>query len=88
MREVMLTTIDNPFDPFDQWIEWFGYDRSKNYHTPQLLAHVTNTSIDLPQTEQLKDIEEAIDQIVETNPSGLYMKVVRERNQAEKVLGP
>lgn len=32
--EVMLTTEDNPFDPFTQYDEWYAFDYEKGYHTP------------------------------------------------------
>ena len=40
----MLTTIDNPFNPFDQFDEWFAYDVSKGYHTCSYLARIAKTS--------------------------------------------
>jgi hypothetical protein len=26
--EYMLTTVDNPYDPWTQWDEWFAWDQS------------------------------------------------------------
>ncbi len=30
---VRLTTVDNPYDPFTQWDEWYAYDEGKGYAT-------------------------------------------------------
>lgn len=27
----MLTTVDNPFDPFEQFTSWFMFDEEKGY---------------------------------------------------------
>ena len=75
MAEHMLTTIDNPYDPFTQWDEWFSWDANAGYHTPSYLARVTRSSDDLSEADQSLAIEEAIDEICELNPLGLYRKV-------------
>ena len=31
MEEVRITTIDNPFNPFTEWDEWFNFDLQKGY---------------------------------------------------------
>ena len=78
MRQSMLTTIDNPFNPFDQFDEWFAYDVSKGYHTCSYLARIAKTSDELsPQDEDLT-IEQAIDEIVRLNVLGIYRKVYKD----------
>ena len=78
MRQSMLTTIDNPFNPFDQFDEWFAYDFSKGYHTCSYLARIAKTSDELsPQDEDLA-IEQAIDEIVRLNVLGIYRKVYKD----------
>lgn len=71
----MLTTVDNPFDPFTQFAEWFVYDESLGYHTPAFLARVVRSSDELSEADQLLAIELAIDEIVSENVLGLYRKV-------------
>lgn len=36
MDDVLLTTIDNPYDPYTQWEEWYAYDREMGYCTCEL----------------------------------------------------
>lgn len=74
----MLTTVDNPFDPFTNWDEWYVYDEAKGYCTSGLLARITKTSNELSEKEQNEDIEEAIDEILELFPDGMYKKLTKE----------
>lgn len=75
--EYMLTTVDNPFDPFTQWDEWFVYDRRLGYDTPGLLARVVMSSDELSDTDQDRAIQEGIDEVVKYNVSGVHTKVSR-----------
>jgi hypothetical protein len=71
----MLTTVDNPFDPFTQFKEWFAYDTGMGYHTASFLARVAQTSDELSEADQHLAIQQAIDEIVRENVLGLYRKV-------------
>ena len=73
----MLTTVDNPFDPFANWDEWYAYDEAKGYCTSGLLARITKTSNELSEKEQNEDVEEAIDEILELFPDGMYKKLTK-----------
>lgn len=75
--ESMLTTIDNPYDPFTQFDEWFAWDTRAGYHTLNLLARVARTSPDLSEADLAQAEEDAIDEIVLYNVSGVHRKVVR-----------
>lgn len=72
---VMLTTVDNPFNPLTDWDDWYNYDESKGYYTSEYLARITKTSDDLGEQEQDQAMEEAIDEIIELNPDGFYKKI-------------
>lgn len=85
MKVAMLTTIDNPFDPFDQYDDWYAYDALLGYHTPQYLARIVITSDDLPVPLQNREIELGIDEIIEENINGLYKKVTREVEEPNAV---
>jgi len=73
--EYMLTTVDNPFDPFTQWDEWYAWDQNAGYHTPGLLARVARLGEDLPEGDQHLAIQLAIDEIVQENVLGVHRKV-------------
>lgn len=77
MIESMLTTTDNPFDPFTQFDEWNNFDHTHKYETLSFLARIVRTSDDLSEADQSLAIEQAIDEIVEQNVLGLHKKVSR-----------
>lgn len=77
IKEVMLTTSDNPFDPFNDFENWFRFDTSMNYHSCNYLARIARTSDELSDTDNALAIERAVDEIVQLNLSGNYKKVQR-----------
>jgi len=70
-----ITTIDNPYNPFTQWDDWYAYDESNGYHTCSYVARITITSIELSDEDQQIAIYNAINEIVRMNINGLYKKV-------------
>jgi hypothetical protein len=71
----MLSTMDNPYNPFTHFDEWFVFDERAGYHTTQYLARLTRSSPDLSDADQSVAIENAIDEIVRENINGMYKKV-------------
>ena len=78
MRVVTLTTKDNPFDPIEQFDEWYAYDLSLGYDTAGFLARVARVSDEMPPIFYNAAVEEAIDEIIEYNVTGNYVKIERE----------
>lgn len=78
MDDCMLTTTDNPYNPFTQWDEWLAFDESKGYYTCALLDRVTRSSDELSDDEQDLAIQQAIDEIIAENVSGVHRKVARQ----------
>jgi hypothetical protein len=71
----MLTTTDNPYNPFTQYDEWYAMDATLAHHTPGLLARYVVTSDELSDKDQEIAINQAIDEIVRDNPLGIWKKV-------------
>ena len=71
----MLTTVDNPFNPFTDYDRWNAYDEARGYFTANFLARVVVTSSELSEADQDVAIENAIDEIVKENVLGIYTKV-------------
>lgn len=78
MRRVALTTIDNPYDPFDEYPQWFAFDEGHGYGTSSFLARILGKVEDLGDAIREEAVEQAVDEIVEFNLLGLWIKVVRE----------
>lgn len=72
----MLTTIDNPYNPFNEFDEWRSYDETAGYNTLALLGRVVRTSSELSDSDQSLAIEEAIEEIVKYNVSGVHLKIL------------
>jgi hypothetical protein len=76
--DYMLTTVDNPFNPFTRFDEWLAYDMAMGYNTVAFLARIVKTSEELSETDQDLAIQRAIDEIVEENVSGVWRKVTKD----------
>lgn len=77
-KVAMLTTIDNPYDPFEDFSRWFVYDSEKGYNSCGLLAIMTGISDSF--TDDVNDylINEAIDSIIENDFMHIYKKIEKE----------
>ena len=78
MSDSMLTTVDNPYDPFTQYEEWLAYDMRMGYNTINYLGRMVISSPDISYDDQEMAIELAIDEIVKENVRGIYKKVTRD----------
>ena len=73
----MLTTVDNPFDPFEQFTSWFMFEEEKGYHTCSYLGRIARTSDQLSEEENELENERAIDEILKYDFRNIYKKVVQ-----------
>ena len=74
-ERVMLTTVDNPFDPFTQFDEWYAWDEAAGYHTTAFLARVVISSDELSEYDQRLAYEEGVNEIIRENVSGMHARV-------------
>ena len=73
----MLTTFDNPFDPFEQFTDWFMFDVEKGYNTCSYLARIAKLTEDMSDQEVNDEIERAIDEIIQYDFMNIYKKVTK-----------
>lgn len=76
-KQYCLTTIDNPFDPFEQFIPWYLFDVQQGYNSCAYLGRIAKTSEQLSDEENDREVERAIDEIIQYDFMGIYTKVVR-----------
>ena len=74
---VMLSTIDNPYDPFDNFSSWYMYDVESGYNSCAYLARIAKTSEQFTDAENDEEIERAIDEIIQYDFRNIYVKVKR-----------
>lgn len=75
MAKCALTTVDNPFDPFNQFSSWFQFDMDKGYGSCSYLDRIARTSDQLSEEENDCEIERAIDEIIKYDFMNVYRKV-------------
>ena len=73
----MLTTVDNPFDPFDNFSSWYMFDVESGYNSCAYLARIAKTSEQFTDLENEEEIERAIDEIIKYDFMNMYVKVKR-----------
>ena len=83
-EDQMLTTSDNPFNPFTEFDAWNAYDMEKGYYTCAYLARITRTSDELSDEDQELAIDQAMAEIMQFNLTGNYVLVTKE-NFEQKV---
>ncbi len=74
----MLTTLDNPFNPFIQWAQWYAFDAGKGHNTTAYLARIVKSSHELSENAETRAINDAIDEILDLNILGIYVAVTKE----------
>ena len=74
-KECTLTTFDNPFDPFEQFDQWFLFDVEKGYNSSSRLARIAKISDEMTEKEVNEEIERAIDEIIYYDVMNIYKKV-------------
>lgn len=77
-RVCAITTFDNPFDPIENFLDWYLFDEDKGYHTCAYLGRIARCSDEFTDEENERIQEEAIDEIIKYDMIGIYKKVVKQ----------
>lgn len=78
MKQSLLTTNDNPFNPFDDFHSWYAFDTEKGYNSCGKLMRVAKVSDEMTDFEENEEIERAIDEIIKYDDTDTYNKVSKE----------
>lgn len=73
-EDYMLTTYDNPYNPFTEFDRWFKEDMILGHDCCGTLARFAASSDILSDSVNEKDTQLAMDQIIEMDPT-IYRKV-------------
>ena len=80
----MLTTFDNPYNPFVDFASWYMFDCEKGYNTASRVARIANISPEMTQKEIDEETNRAMNLIVKYDFEDKYIKGTEE--QIEKWL--
>ncbi len=82
-EEIMITTHDNPYDPFTQFDDWYNFDRLKGYYSWEFVDRIAKTSEKMTEEEKMNATNDAIIEIVSYQPE--TYKVVRKKVNVDEI---
>ena len=85
-KDCMLTTFDNPYNPFDDFTLWLMYDKEQGYDTCERLARIAKLTDDMSQDEIDAETDRAIDEIIFYDFLNIYKKVWQDSEQENGAL--
>lgn len=80
--DVMLTTFDNPFDPFTEFVAWWKFDQILGHDCCGLLAKTANISDAFSIEHQNYLIKKAIEFICTREPN-VYRRAYPKTSQID-----
>ena len=78
-QNYLLTTIDNPYNPFDDFTSWYMFDCEKGYNTASRVARIANISPEMTQKEIDEETDRAMNLIVKYDFEDKYIKGTEEQ---------
>ena len=79
-----VTTMDNVWNPFTHFKEWYAFDVQHGYNTCQWIDTLCKTSANLDNYIIEEDVAKATNEFLALNPYGMHCKVYE--NEAEKLI--
>lgn len=84
MAATFVTTLDNPYDYFTQFDEWYAFDTQKGYNTCAYVARIAKTSSEMSEKDYENALNDAVDEILDFNLTGNYVKAVEKQKKVEE----
>ena len=78
-QNYLLTTIDNPYNPFVDFTSWYMFDCEKGYNTASRVARIANISPEMTQKEIDEETDRAMNLIVKYDFEDKYIKGTEEQ---------
>lgn len=85
MKErVHITTVDNPFNPFEDFASWYDFDMEKGYCSCQRVARLANITDDMSEVEIENETERATRRLVEIDPLDIFqLYIIKVKNDED-----
>lgn len=74
-KQFALTTFDNPFNPFDDFDQWYSFDKEKGYDSSEKVMRLAELTDEMTDIEENLEIERVIDRIIALDFLNIYKKV-------------
>ena len=84
MEQHLLTTIDNPYNPFVDFSSWYMFDCEKGHNTSARLARIANIDCEMTQKEIDEETERAMNLIAKYDFEDKY--VLGTEEQINKII--
>jgi hypothetical protein len=86
MDDTMVTTPDNPWNPYTQFDEWYAFDAMMGYNTCGILARLACTSRELSDEQNEEAIDKAQDEMTKGIYKGIFIKVNKDSFKDGKII--
>ena len=85
---IMVTTLDNPINPFTNFEEWLSTDIALGYNTCGVLARLAKVSEELSDTLNEEEIDSAMNEMTNGIFKGIFVKVSPESYKDDGTIVP
>lgn len=82
-KQFMLTTIDNPFNPFVDYASWLSFDKENHYDSAERVMRIAELEEGMTEVEEQKEIERAINEVIKHDFLHIYTSVSQELTPVE-----
>ena len=77
-NDYLLTTIDNPYNPFDDFSNWYAFDMEKGHNTCDLIGRLAQLRDDMTQREEEEEYARVAEFILYHDPHDKYKKIFKQ----------